>query len=195
MQNDHITTHENHFFYPPGGILIWMIIVVEVITFGLALTAMAASSASEPELFHQSQQQLNLNMGAANTILLLLSGYLLAVAVQSVRKGDTAKGQKLITGSIVAGLLFVLIKSLEYSAKIDSGLTIYQNTFYTYYWLLTGFHLIHVITGLVILVVQRHLLVRSEGKLKIVDLEAGAAFWHMCDLIWLMIFPVIYLMF
>lgn len=195
MQNDHTTTAENHFFYPPGGILIWIIIVVEVITFGLALTAMVASSAGEPELFHQSRQQLNLNMGAANTILLLLSGYLLAIAMQSVRKGDTDKGRKLITGSILAGLVFVLIKSLEYNAKINSGLTIYQNTFYTYYWLLTGFHLIHVITGLVILVVQRHLLGRTEGKLKIVDLEAGASFWHMCDLIWLMIFPVIYLMF
>jgi len=195
MQNESTANTENHFFYPPGGILIWLIIVVEVITFGLALTAMVASSAADPDIFHQARLQLNVNMGTANTLLLLFSGYLLAVAVHSVRNGNTNKGRRLITGSIVAGLLFVLIKSLEYNAKINDGHTLYENTFYTYYWLLTGFHLIHVVTGLVILAVQRQLLGKAEGKLKMVDLEAGAAFWHMCDLIWLMIFPVIYLMF
>jgi nitric oxide reductase NorE protein len=70
-----------------------------------------------------------------------------------------------------------------------------ENMFFTFYWLLTGFHFIHVVVGLVILV---FLLVRITDRrktTKIEDIEAGGAFWHMCDLIWLLLFPTLYLVF
>ena len=91
--------------------------------------------------------------------------------------------------TILGGLLFLALKTIEYYFKIEAGLTLDHNTFFTFYWLLTGFHVIHVLVGIVILGYFYFSLKNQE----IEDIEAGAAFWHMCDLIWLLLFPVIYL--
>ena len=94
---------------------------------------------------------------------------------------------------MLGGFLFLALKSIEYYFKIEAGITIGYNTFFTYYWLLTLFHLVHVIVGLVILFVVSRSLIKNKTNLE--DFEASAAFWHMCDLIWLLLFPVIYLIF
>ena len=95
--------------------------------------------------------------------------------------------------TILGGLLFVLLKGIEYYLKINAGYTLGFNSFYTFYWLLTGFHVIHVIVGLVILFFMLIGFNRSKSENNIEDVEAGATFWHMCDLIWLLLFPTLYL--
>lgn len=89
------------------------------------------------------------------------------------------------------GLVFLIVKFTEYQLKLSSGITLSTNTFFTFYFLITGFHAVHVALGILIFVIfiQK---IKSQ-KLKPEDFEAGAAFWHMCDLIWLIIFPFIYL--
>jgi len=180
-------------FYPPGGILIWIIIFLELITFGIALIAMVASNNDAPELFHNSRLQLNTAIGTINTIFLITSGFFMAKSVTELKNQNIKKSSLFLNLTIIGGLLFLALKSVEYYFKIDAGITISYNTFFTYYWLLTLFHVVHVIVGLVILLVIGRSLKKNKTNLE--DFEASAAFWHMCDLIWLLLFPVIYLIF
>lgn len=182
-------------FYPPGGLLIWILIFLELLTFGIALIVMVILSKDEPELFHQMSQKLHTILGSVNTIVLITSGYFMAKSVHFFKeqKHDKSKISLLLT--MLLGGVFILIKSVEYYQKINEGITLGSNTFMNFYWLLTGFHLIHVLVGMVILLWIYFGIKRQETSLEVLDFEAGASFWHMCDLIWLLLFPVLYLLF
>lgn len=178
-------------YYPPGGILMWIIIFLELITFGMALIAFVYYGTQEPEVFHQSKLQLNTTIGAVNTFFLLTSGLFIANAVCFYKDGNSKKTTFFFKLAMLGGLLFLILKSFEYYTKIESGITLETSTFFTFYWLLTGFHIIHVVIGLVILFITERSICKNNAKLE--DVEASAAFWHMCDIIWLLLFPVIYL--
>ena len=149
----------------------------------------------EAELFHNSRLILNTTYGMINTLFLLTSGFFMAVSVSELKKGNKVKFKKLLLLTILFGVLFLGLKSFEYSEKLNEGITVGYNTFFTFYWMLTLFHVIHVIVGLVILVSVYFGIKKEKSNTSIEDIEASAAFWHMCDLIWMMLFPVIYLLF
>lgn len=185
------TINHKSIYYPPGGILLWIIIFLELITFGMALVFFVLSSKEAPELFHESRLQLNATYGAINTVFLLVSGAFMAITVHWFKQRDFKKATQYLNLTMLGGVLFLLLKTFEYYLKIEMGHTIASNTFFTFYWLLTGFHVIHVLVGLVILFSIKKGL--KNGKTLLEDIEASAAFWHMCDLIWLLLFPVLYL--
>lgn len=180
-------------YFPPGGILMWIIIYLELITFGMALVAFVYYGAQEPDVFHQSKLQLNPTIGAINTLFLLTSGLFMANAVHFYKEGNIKKTTFFFKLAMLGGFLFLLLKSYEYYTKIDNGITLDTNTFYSFYWMLTGFHIIHVLIGLVILFLTERSI--SKNKVELEDVEASATFWHMCDIIWLLLFPIIYLIF
>ena len=180
-------------YYPPGGILMWIIIFLELITFGMALVAFVYYGAQEPELFHQSKLQLNPTIGAVNTVFLLTSGLFIANAVHFYKQGNIQKTNLFFKLAMLGGFLFLLLKSFEYYTKIKHGITLDTNTFFTFYWMLTGFHIIHVFIGLIILFITNRSI--SKNTAEIEDVEASATFWHMCDIIWLLLFPMLYLIF
>jgi len=182
-------------YFPPGGILIWIIIFLELITFGVALVVMAYYSKQEPEIFHTSRLQLSATMGTINTLFLITSGYFMARSVGYLKNGNKDRSVRFLKLAMLGGFLFLALKSLEYFFKIEAGLTLGYNTFFTFYWMLTLFHVIHVIVGLVILASVFFGLRKAKPTVSLEDMEASAAFWHMCDLIWLLLFPVIYLSF
>ena len=182
-------------YYPPGGILIWIIIFLELFTFGMALIAMIIYSKDEPEVFHKSRLLLNSTYGAVNTLFLITSGFFMALTVKYYKLNEVNKSSLFLKLTMFGGLLFLVLKTIEYTAKIDAGLTIGYNMFFSFYWMLTLFHVIHVIVGLVILVSIYLGIKKKQSTTKLEDIEAGAAFWHMCDLIWILLFPVIYLIF
>jgi nitric oxide reductase NorE protein len=181
-------------YYPPGGLLIWSLVILELVTFGIALTAFLVSGRSEPELFREARLHLNPLYGATNTVFLLVSGYFMATAVEHFESGRAATARRRVFFAMTGGGLFLALKTVEYREKIHAGLVLGHDTFFTYYWLLTGFHLMHVLVGLVILAVLARRLRQTTKPVKAADFEAGAVFWHMCDLIWLLLFPVIYLL-
>ena len=185
------TIDHKNIFYPPGGILLWIIIFLELITFGALLIAMAYYSTQEPEIFHTSRLQLNSTIGTINTIFLIVSGFFMAASVHYLKLNELKKSSLYLKLTMLGGVLFLILKSFEYAHKIEMGLTIGHNTFYTFYWLLTLFHVIHVIVGLVILVSVYFGLKKEKLTTEVEDVEARAAFWHMCDLIWLLLFTII----
>ena len=182
-------------YYPPGGILMWIIIFIELITFGSALVTMVYYGLQEIEVFHTSRLQLNASIGTINTLFLITSGYFMARSVGCLKNNDKGRSILFLKLTMLGGLLFLALKSVEYYFKIHAGLTVGHNTFFTFYWMLTLFHVIHVIVGLVILTTVFFGLRKEKATVSIVDMEASAAFWHMCDLIWLLLFPIIYLLF
>ena len=181
-------------YYPPGGILLWIIIFLELITFGLALLAMAHSSKENPEVFHESRLLLNSTIGTINTLFLIVSGFFMATSVWYLKQSNQKKSLLFLKLTMFGGFFFLVLKSVEYAHKIEMGYTIGYNTFFTYYWMLTLFHVIHVVVGLIILLLI-HKGISKNTSTTIEDVEASAAFWHMCDLIWLLLFPIIYLLF
>lgn len=182
-------------FYPPGGILMWIVIYLELVTFGIALVFMAFSAKAEPEVFHESRLLLNTTYGAINTVFLLSSGWCMAQSVHFLKKGNFSKSKLFLNLTILGGFLFLALKGVEYYGKMEAGYTIGYNSFFSYYWMLTLFHVVHVVVGIVILFVSGNALRKKPETLKIEDYEASATFWHMCDLIWLLLFPIIYLLF
>ncbi len=165
----------------PGDLMIWVLIVSELLVFGAGLLAFLGMRAMDPVGFAADQAQLNRVAGAANTIVLVTSGYCAARAVHSARRM-----RLWLTGAIVFGVVFLVVKWLEYAEKARLGIGIETSDFFTFYYLLTGFHALHVVAGLVIF----GLLMRWHTPR---NLEAGTAFWHMVDLIWILLFPIIYL--
>lgn len=176
---------------PPGGIFIWMLVALELVTFGAALIAFAVSGHSNPEGYHASRQLLDQHLGLANTLFLLTSGYFMAETLRHFRASRPAKARHSLILALGGGVLFLICKGIEYIDKVGHGHTLGSDPFITWYWLLTVFHLMHVLVGMVILL----RLLATLDRVSEDDLEAGGIFWHMCDIIWLLLFPALYLAF
>ncbi|MBS1550382.1 MAG: cytochrome c oxidase subunit 3 [Bacteroidetes bacterium] len=189
------TVNSKSFFYPPGGILIWIVIYVELITFGMAIAGLVYYGSQERALYHADSQLLNKNIAAVNTVLLLTGGFLAAKALQFFKENKPQKTAQFLLWAAFSGIGFLLLKIVEYSQKLEAGLTMEKSSFFMNYWLLTGFHWLHVLVGVVILLFMRNTVRKKKSEASLEDLEAGAAFWHMCDIIWLLLFPVLYLLF
>ncbi len=178
---------------PPGSILIWLFVFVELIAFGLGFLALAYFRGHSPQIFNQEQQVLESNQGLILTFLLLISGALLAESVHSYFHGEQKKSIWLHRLSILGGLAFLVIKFTDYSHKIELGHVLGKNTFWDYYWLLTGFHSIHVVVGILLLIFVNVAMSRNSLTDEDFAIRGSALFWHMCDLAWLFIFPLFYL--
>ena len=181
--------------YPPGGILIWIIIYLELITFGMAMVALAHYGMQESALFHHDSQLLNKEIATINTIFLITGGFFAAKAVHCFKAKNIDRSARMLLWAMLAGVGFLLLKMFEYYGKLEAGLSMDYSSFYMNYWLLTGFHWIHVFVGVIILFFIRRSIVHKKELATIEDIEAGVAFWHMCDLIWLLLFPILYLLF
>ncbi len=180
---------------PPGGVLIWLIVLLEVFTFGIGLVAFMLQGAAEPEVFRRGREALNQTIGLINTLVLLTGGWCMANGISRLRANDARQAERWTTAAALAALGFLVLKGFEYAEKIGHGHTLHADTFFTLYWLLTGFHFLHVATALVVLLVMvwglrrgRYNAVRHE------DVESSGIFWHLCDLIWLLLYPILYLL-
>lgn len=171
----------------PGDPMMWILIISEILVFGGALWAFAGNELLHPEMYKEARNHLNVPLATLNTIVLLTSGFFAAIAVRFVKLGEIKKTRFSLLGAGLLGMVFMALKIFEYQEKFALGLDIETNTFYTLYYLVTGFHLAHVIFGLIILAILA--MWPTEE-----NLESGTAFWHMVDLIWVIIFPVFYLM-
>ncbi len=190
------TNEQNHsLYYPPGGILIWIIIIVELITFMGGLTAFAIFRNRNVELAIESQHHLSALIGTINTIILITGGYFMAIGIKKLQKGQNALASKMILIAMIAGIAFLMLKGYEYYDKLQDGIGLSTNTFFTFYWLITGFHFIHVsVAVLILLALYISVKKGSYTKDNFFDVETGGAFWHLCDLIWILVFPIFYLL-
>lgn len=177
----------------PGDGSIWVFVLGELTIFGAYFIIFMVYRTRERAVFFASQQHLSLNIGVVNTLVLIGSSWFVARAVQATRGGDHARAVRLTACGTACGVLFMLVKGYEWSAKISQGLTLPHNDFFMFYYMLTGVHLFHVALGLVILgVVIVNL--RNPQLRRVSVSEAGATYWHMVDLLWIVIFALLYVM-
>jgi nitric oxide reductase NorE protein len=177
----------------PGDIAMWVMVLGDFVFFGAYFIIFMVHRAMAPELFLQSQQHLNLTIGVVNTLVLLTSSWFIVRSVATARSGDYQGAVRLTYLGGACGVLFIAIKAYEWSAEIAAGHTMPANEFFLFYYMLTGVHLFHVGLGLLILgIVVREL--RNPRKRRVSMVESGATYWHMVDLLWIVIFGLLYVM-
>jgi len=182
-------------YYPPGGILVWFLILLEVFTFLGATLIFVYYRGNNLEEFTASKALLDPILGTINTIILITSGYFMAISINKLREDDTNTSSKYMSIGLVLGLLFLVIKGYEFYHKIETGIGFNHNDFFTFYWLMTGFHFVHVLFGVGLLAYMTNAVKKKKyNSDNMFDVEASATYWHMCDLIWIFIFPVLYLL-
>ena len=179
----------------PGDLIIWIFILAELTTFAAFFLTYAFARSRNVALFHQSQLSLDLNSGAINTVLLITGSWFVVLAVQAIKRNQVRLCSTWLVAGIGCGFLFLIIKVLEYQDKFTAGLNMSTNTFYMFYFSLTFFHFMHVILGLVFLAIV--LTKNLKGAYSAQNhrlVESGAAYWHMVDLLWIVLFPLVYVM-
>ncbi len=171
----------------PGNPLMWVLIASELAVFGLALLGYAGARARDPLGFVAAQDTLDRLAGTINTAILLTSGLFAAVANEAARLGRRNLSRKLLGAAGALGIAFLVVKGFEYAREFAAGADMDSSPFFTLYFLVTGFHALHVVLGLIILAI----VAKSASPSAV---ETGAAFWHMVDLIWVIVFPIFYLL-
>lgn len=189
-QNNTIQQQE----YLPGDFAIWIFIFAEMLAFGVLFVAYAFARAKNVELFNASQLTLSRASGAINTLVLITSSYLVVRGVAAIKAGLNKQCAHWLMGAFLLGGVFVGIKMVEFSAKYAADISMSTNNFYMFYLSLTFFHFMHVLMGMVILA---YIIVKAHrggyNAEDYVGVETGASFWHMVDFLWIILFPLIYI--
>jgi len=183
---------------PPGDFGIWIIVYIELITFGLLFLGYAFSRRGDVELFNQSQLLLDQRFGFANTLILITSSYFVVKAVESIQLIDTDKAASLaskwLLGAMSLGAIFIINKIIEFADKAEQGINLSTNTFFMFYLILTAFHFLHVLLGVIILFnIQQQAKKGAYSRANYKGMESGAIYWHLIDLLWIVLFPLVYI--
>ncbi len=182
--------------HPPGDLAIWFFMLAELLAFAVFFSAYAFARANQVELFDTMQRNLDRNSGALNTLFLITASWCVARAVHAVTHTNASRvASRWLLGGIACGAGFLVVKLFEYAHVFGAGISLSTNTFYMFYISLTFFHFMHVVLGMVILVVLwRQTAAGHYGPGRANGLESGAAYWHMVDLVWIVLFPLVYVM-
>ena len=178
-----------------GDLAVWLIILAELLAFGILFLSYAFARLQDVPLFNASQSTLDLTYGGINTALLITASWCVVRAIQAVKCSASVRGAVWLLAALACGAGFVGVKLMEYSAKWAAGVDLSTNTFYMFYFLLTGFHFFHVLAAMVFVAILSVQTLRGRyGPEDVHALETGGAFWHMVDLLWIVLFPLIYVM-
>ena len=179
----------------PGDLAMWFFILAELMVFGLLIIAFAVTETLHADVFRHSRTLLDTSTGLILTLSLLTSGFLAELAVAQVRRQQQRSAAILLGSALLSAAFYVVIKFNEYSHLASQGLDIEYDLFFTLYWILTGFHFLHVLLGLVILAFMAvRCWLAAYGPERRRNLESGVLYWHMVDLVWVMLFPLVYVL-
>jgi cytochrome c oxidase subunit 3 len=191
----------------------WLFLATEILLFGGIFAAYFFFHGKYPETFRTGGQQLDWKLGALNTTVLLFSSYTMAMGVRSAQVSDRRRTGIYLAITLLCALAFLVVKYFEYSHKIHLGLLPgswfanpardvtgvmaglpFPNLYFSFYWTMTGIHGFHVLVGAFLI---GWLILRTRrghfhsGYYTPVDLVG--LYWHIVDLIWIFLFPLLYL--
>ena len=182
----------------------WLFIFTELLLFGGLFLVYTVFRAKYPANFHEGSLELSVTIGTINTIALLFSSMTIAMALSAIQKNNRKLSMRLIAVTLLMATIFLFNKYIEWSTKFEHGL--YPGSplmphldrgdllFFSLYFFMTGLHALHIIVGMALLTMC-YFKVKS-GTLnyqKYIHLENGALYWHLVDLIWIFLFPLLYL--
>ncbi|HHX35446.1 MAG TPA: cytochrome c oxidase subunit 3 family protein [Gammaproteobacteria bacterium] len=179
----------------PGDLAMWIFILAELAAFTLFIIAFSVTQMLYPEMFAAGRAELDPSTGFAMTVGLLSSGFLAALAVERVRVNQARQAAFLIIAAIASAMVYVVLKLSEYTHLANAGFDLEYNMFFTLYWLLTLFHFLHVWLGIFVLafLAWRCFRLGFDAQNRS-GMESGVMYWHMIDLAWVIIFPLVYLL-
>jgi len=177
----------------PGDFAIWIFILAELAVFGLLFATYSIVRMNNLEMFAEGHAHLNRVAGLINTIALITSSYFVVLAVNAIKIGNSKHCCRWLLAALATGGIYVGVKGWEYSETIAAGYDLSTNSFYMFYYFLTFFHFAHVLLGMVILgTVAWNAHKRRYSIEDHYGVETGASYWHMIDLVWIVLFPLVY---
>jgi nitric oxide reductase NorE protein len=190
-----VTTHRVKPRRLPGVDGVWVFIGADSVIFAILFLSFMQERLKNPDVFETSRQTLNMHLGGIDTLILLTSSWSVALAVQAMKRDLVDREPLLLLGGAVTGLMFMVSKAIEYFQEFTHGITPGTNPFFMWYFTLTGIHFIHVVVGTSMLT---YLWIRSRrgtyDHLHKAVPESVASYWHLVDLLWIVLFPLLYLM-
>jgi nitric oxide reductase NorE protein len=177
----------------PGDAGVWLFIAADTFMFALFFSSFMYERTKNVALFNASQQALSPAIGALNTIFLLTGSWFVVMAVEAAKKRLRNVSIACLGMAVACGVAFGTVKIFEYRGKVVHGITMLTNDFYMYYFALTGLHFVHLVIGVVVLTVLLNMARPGITGDYQRYLESGASYWHMVDLLWIMLFPLLYL--
>jgi nitric oxide reductase NorE protein len=175
----------------PAEAGLWVFVLGDMTIFGTFFAVFAKELSADPAAFERAATSLHQPIGALNTLVLLLSSYFVVVALRG-RSGRGAASTPWLVGAMACGGAFMVSKAIEYTLELSAGNTPGSGTFFTFYYVLTGVHVLHVVIGVTLLGVWWRGSRRGVAVSRVFR-EGAAIYWHMVDLLWLVIFALLYL--
>jgi cytochrome c oxidase subunit III len=200
----HVHHMDSKTAYESAKFGMWLFLATELLLFGVMFTCFAIYHFIYLKEFHAGSTHLDWRIGSINTVILLISSYFAAIAVEHAKSGQNKKVVRSLIYTIACGFVFLLIKSYEYYEKYSHGYfptqKSFDHTFEKYkaffglYFSMTGIHALHVIIGMGLLF---WVLLKAKNnrfsERYYTPVEIGALYWHLVDLIWIYLFPLLYL--
>jgi nitric oxide reductase NorE protein len=178
----------------PGESGTWVFLLGDMLVFAAFFATFMVERSKAPEAFDAARKTLHVNIGLANTLVLLTSSLFVVAAIGALRTGLRAIAARALLIAAGCGVVFVALKVTEYVLLVQDGHTAGVNHFYLYYFILTGLHLLHVCIGILVLVLMLTQTRRTElSATRLAVIEGGGCFWHLVDLLWIVLFPLLYL--
>ncbi len=176
----------------PGDLAIWIFILAELTVFAALFIVFSVSKSLNVEMFAEGQATLHPLMGLINTLSLITSSFFVAKSVLFASQGQLAKSAQWVWIGIATASIYIVTKFIEYQSLMALGYNLRTNIFYTLYFFITFFHFMHVLMGIVILIVVANKARKGGYESDITGVETGASYWHMVDMVWVVLFPLIY---
>jgi nitric oxide reductase NorE protein len=179
----------------PGEEGIWVFVLGDMTVFALFFATFMYSRGKNPHAFSQDHHSLNIALGTANTVPLLSSSLFVALGVTRVMAGNHRTAFGLFATGLGCGAGFVMIKTVEWSQLFLAGKSVGNSEYFSYYFMFTGIHLLHVLIGAAVLCRLIWLTRQPElSERQRTMCETGGIFWHMVDLLWVVLFALFYLL-
>jgi len=177
---------------PTGKLGIWWFLASEIITFGGLIGSYIVLRLAHPE-WAEAAQHLSVVIATVNTAVLLTSSLTMVLAFAAVDHKDDHAVRTWLGCTVALGLVFLLIKAFEWSGKLSAGIVPGVSGFWSFYYAMTGLHALHVLAGIVVNAVL--LLMALRGRLWPIAarVEMAGLYWHFVDLVWIFLFPLLYL--
>ncbi|MEE9491853.1 MAG: cytochrome c oxidase subunit 3 family protein [Gammaproteobacteria bacterium] len=177
----------------PGSLAIWFAILAEMSEFAIMFVVFFIAKVHNPELFDQGPGRLNTLAGTANTLIMLTSSFFVVRSVIAIRNNQLKQSTRWLWGAVICGVCYLIIKYFEYHWNTAQGLETETNIFYGVYYYVTFNHFLHVgwgSAGLVWVIYRINTNIYTQNSHE--GLINMAVYWHMIDLAWITIFPLLY---
>jgi heme/copper-type cytochrome/quinol oxidase subunit 3 len=179
---------------PPGKIGVWWFLASEIMVFGGLISAFILFSFASRGAFAAAAEHVQWRLGAINTLVLVTSSLTMILALGYARARNLARTRWCLFMTVALGMTFLIIKAAEYATEIRNGFVPATSLFWSFYFGMTGLHGLHLMVGIIVnCILLVAALRRPPWAFLERRLELAGLYWHFVDVVWIFLFPLLYL--